>query len=52
LREEWSYDDVMKAVAVLDMHAAVDLARDTYDRAETEAKQREIEAKGVTRRKR
>jgi hypothetical protein len=34
----------MKASAVLDMYSAVDIAREAYDKAEMERKQREIEA--------
>jgi hypothetical protein len=45
LREEWTYDDVMRAVAILDMYSAIDTARDAYDKAEMEAKERELKAK-------
>jgi hypothetical protein len=34
----------MKACAVLDMHSAVDTAREAYDKAEMDRKQKEIEA--------
>jgi hypothetical protein len=34
----------MRATAVLDMYSAVDTAREAYDKAEMENKQREIEA--------
>jgi hypothetical protein len=34
----------MRATAVLDMYSAVDTAREAYDKAEMERKQREIEA--------
>jgi hypothetical protein len=34
----------MMASAVLDMYAAVDTAREAYDKAEMERKHREIEA--------
>lgn len=45
LREEWTYDDVMRAVAILDMYSAIDTARDAYDKAEMEAKEKELKAK-------
>jgi len=35
----------MRASAVLDMYSAVDIAREAYDKAEMERKQREIESK-------
>jgi hypothetical protein len=44
LQEEWTYDEVMRASAVLDMYSAVETAREAYDKAEMEQKQREIEA--------
>jgi hypothetical protein len=44
LQEDWTYDDVMRASAVLDMYAAIETARDAYDKAEMERKQKEIEA--------
>jgi hypothetical protein len=34
----------MRASAVLDMYAAVEAAREAYDKAEMDRKQREIEA--------
>jgi hypothetical protein len=34
----------MRASAVLDMYAAVDTAREAYDKADMERKQKEIEA--------
>jgi hypothetical protein len=34
----------MRASAVLDMYSAVDTAREAYDKAKMEDKQREIEA--------
>jgi hypothetical protein len=34
----------MRATAVLDMYSAVDTAREAYDKAEMDRKQREIEA--------
>jgi hypothetical protein len=43
LQEEWTYDDVMRACAILDMYSAVDTAREAYDKAEMERKQNEIE---------
>jgi hypothetical protein len=45
LQEEWTYDEIMRASAVLDMYSAVDIAREAYDKAEMERKQREIESK-------
>jgi hypothetical protein len=45
LQEQWTYDEVMRAIAVLDMYSAVDTAREAYDKAEMERKQKEIEAK-------
>jgi hypothetical protein len=44
LQEQWTYDEIMRATAVLDMYAAVETAREAYDKAEMERKQREIEA--------
>jgi hypothetical protein len=44
LQEEWTYDEIMRASAVLDMYSAVDAAREAYDKAEMERKQKEIEA--------
>jgi hypothetical protein len=38
------YDDIMRANAVLDMYAAVETAREAYDKADMERKQRVIEA--------
>jgi hypothetical protein len=35
----------MEALAILDMYSAIDIARDAYDKAEAEQKQRELEAK-------
>jgi hypothetical protein len=45
LQEEWTYDEIMRASAVLDMYSAVETAREAYDKAELERKQKEIEAK-------
>jgi hypothetical protein len=45
LQEKWTYEDVMRATAVLDMYSAIDTAREAFDKAEMEAKQKEIEAK-------
>jgi hypothetical protein len=39
----------MKASAVLDMYSAVDVAREAYDKAELERKQKEIESKAGKR---
>jgi hypothetical protein len=47
LQENWTYDDVMRATAVLDMYSAIDTAREAFDKADMEAKQKEIEAKGT-----
>jgi hypothetical protein len=44
LQEEWTYDEIMRASAVLDMYSAIDIAREAYDKAEFERKQKEIEA--------
>jgi ABC-type uncharacterized transport system substrate-binding protein len=49
LQEEWTYDEIMRATAVLDMYSAVDTAREAYDKAELEHKQKEIEAKAGNR---
>jgi hypothetical protein len=38
LREKWTYDDVAQAIAVMDMYAAIELARDTKDAAEIKDK--------------
>jgi hypothetical protein len=35
----------MRATAVLDMYSAVDTAREAYDKAELERKQKEMESK-------
>jgi hypothetical protein len=43
LQEEWTYDEIMRASSVLDMYAAVDTAREAYDKAKMEDKQMEIE---------
>lgn len=45
LQEDWTYDDVMRATAVLDMYSAIETTREAYDKADMECKQREIEAK-------
>jgi hypothetical protein len=45
LQEQWTYDEVMRAVAVLDMYSAVDTAREAYDKAEMENERKKIEAK-------
>jgi hypothetical protein len=44
LQEEWTYDEILRASAVLDMYSAVETAREAYDKAKMERKQREIEA--------
>jgi hypothetical protein len=44
LQEEWTYDEIMRASAVLDMYNAVEIAREAYDKAEVERKQKELEA--------
>jgi hypothetical protein len=44
LQEEWTYDDIMRASAVLDMYSAVDVAREAYDKADMENKRKEIES--------
>jgi len=44
LQEEWTYDDVMRANAVLDMYSAVETARESFDKAELEKIKKE--AKG------
>jgi hypothetical protein len=44
LQEEWTYDEIMRATAILDMYSSVETAREAYDKAEMERKQREIEA--------
>ena len=43
LQEQWTYDDVMRASAVLDMYSAWETARDAYDKAELDGKRKEIE---------
>jgi hypothetical protein len=43
LQEEWTYDDIMRAAAILDMYSAVDMARDAMDKTEMEGKTREME---------
>jgi hypothetical protein len=43
LQEEWTYDEIMRASAVLDMYAAVDTAREAYDKAELEDERRKGE---------
>jgi hypothetical protein len=45
LQEDWTYDEIMRAIAVLDMYSAIDTAREAYDKAELERKQKEIESK-------
>jgi ABC-type uncharacterized transport system substrate-binding protein len=50
LQEEWTYDEIMRASAVLDMYSAVDTAREAYDKAEMERKNKEIEANAKKRR--
>ena len=45
LQEEWTYDDVMRATAILDMYAALDTAREAYDTSQIENKQKELESK-------
>jgi hypothetical protein len=42
--EKWTYDEIMRASAVLDMYSAVDTAREAYDKAEMERSRKEIEA--------
>jgi hypothetical protein len=49
LQEEWTYDEIMRASAVLDMYSAVDTAREAFDKADMERKQKEIEAKAGKR---
>jgi ABC-type uncharacterized transport system substrate-binding protein len=49
LQEEWTYDEIMRAAAILDMYSAVDTAREAYDKAELERHQKEIEAKSRKR---
>jgi hypothetical protein len=44
LREKWTYDEVMRAIAVLDMYAAIDTAREACDKAEMDRKEQEIQA--------
>jgi hypothetical protein len=44
LQEEWTYDEVIRACAILDMYSAIDIARDAYDKAEAKNRQREAEA--------
>jgi hypothetical protein len=44
LQEEWTYDEITRASAVLDMYSAVDTAREAYDKAEMKNKWKEIEA--------
>jgi hypothetical protein len=39
----------MRASAILDMYAAFDTAREAYDKAEMDRKQKEIEAKAKRR---
>jgi hypothetical protein len=43
--ETWTYDEIMKVSAILDMYSAVDTAREAYDKAELERSRREMEAK-------
>lgn len=45
LQEEWTYDDVIRANAVLDMYSAVETAREAYDKAELEKIKAEAKAK-------
>jgi hypothetical protein len=49
LQEEWTYDEVMRASAVLDMYSAVETAREAFDKADMERKQKEIKAKAGKR---
>jgi hypothetical protein len=49
IQECWTYEDVMKANAVLDMYAAVNTARDAYDKLELERTGRDAEAKARRR---
>jgi len=43
LQEDWTYDDIVRASAVLDMYSAVETAREAFDKAELKRKQDEIE---------
>jgi hypothetical protein len=52
LQEEWTYDEIMRASAVLDMYSAVDTAREAFDKAEMDAKMREAESKSHSKGKR
>jgi ABC-type uncharacterized transport system substrate-binding protein len=51
LQEKWTYDEVMRASAILDMYAAADTAREAYDKAEMDRKQKKIEANARKHRK-
>jgi ABC-type uncharacterized transport system substrate-binding protein len=45
LQEEWTYDEIMRASAVLDMYSAAETAREACDKADMERKRHEIESK-------
>lgn len=45
IQETWTYEDVMKANAVLDMYSAVETAREAFDKAELEKIQANAKAK-------
>jgi len=45
IQEEWTYDDVMRANAVLDMYSAVETAREAFDKAELERIQADAKKK-------
>jgi hypothetical protein len=51
LQEEWTYDEVMRASAVLDMYAAIDTAREACDKAEMENERKKIESNAGKHRK-
>jgi hypothetical protein len=38
LRYEWTYEDLLKANAILDMYGAMDIARNYLDEQEVKAK--------------
>lgn len=43
LQEVWTYEDVMKASAVLDMYSAVETAREAFDKSEMEQERKNME---------
>jgi hypothetical protein len=49
LQEDWTYDDIMRASAILDMYSAFDTAREAYDKAELENERKKIESKAGRR---